>query len=90
MSDVLQVATRYRSRLKAELAKIDEFLRMAEELARGGELEGRIPFSGGEPAEIEGKARPAEAEAKAKPAEAKAAGGDAPKTPFDRIRAAGG
>ncbi|HUF87836.1 MAG TPA: hypothetical protein VMM59_10690 [Thermohalobaculum sp.] len=98
MSDVLQLAARYRSRLKAELAKIDEFLRMAEELARGGDLEGRMPFSGNreaKPAEIEGKARPVEAEAKAKPAEskpaeAKAPEGDAPKTPFDRIRAAGG
>lgn len=100
MSDVLQLATRYRSRLKAELTKIDEFLRMAEELAQGDDLEGRLAFSrrNGEakPAEartVEAKAeeaRPAEVKAEeARPAEAKGKSGEQPKTPFDRFRAAG-
>ena len=84
MSDVLQLATKYRSRLKAELAKVEEFLRMAEELSKGGDLEGRMPFTkaNGE-AEAQPQA-PAEAEAKAKPKQAEEA-----KTPFDRFRAAG-
>lgn len=87
MSDVLQVATRYRSRLKAELARIDEFLHMAEELSKSGDLEGRLPFSGGNGAQgngetaemrtVEAKAsepKPAESRpAEAKPAESKPA-----------------
>ncbi len=104
MSDVLQVATRYRSRLKAELARVDEFLHMAEELSKGGDLESRLPFSGGngargngESAEmktVEAKAsepKPAEARsAESKPAESKAKAAEEPKTPFDRFRAASG
>ena len=90
MSDVYQLATRYRNRLKAELAKVEDFLRMAEELSKGGDLEGGLPFSKGS-----AEGRPAEAKAEAKP-EAKAAeaaekprpNGE-PKTPFDRFRAAG-
>lgn len=34
MTDVLQNATKYRSRLKAEMARVDEFLRMAEEFSK--------------------------------------------------------
>lgn len=101
MSDVLQLATRYRNRLKAELDKVEEFLRMAEDLAKSGELEGPLAFS-----KSNGEARPAETrptevksgeaksgEAKSgevQPAEAKAKPAEEPKTPFDRFRAAGG
>ncbi len=95
MSDVLQLASKYRSRLKAELSKVEDFLRMAEELSKGGDLEGRLPFTkpNGEaqakPAAEGGQTGPKaeaapKAEAKAKPAEEEA------KTPFDRFRASGG
>ena len=90
MSDVFQLATRYRSRLKAELAKVEEFLRMAEELSKGGDLEGGLPFSkNGEGRPVEAKSEP---KAEAKPAEGseKARPNGEPKTPFDRFRAAGG
>lgn len=88
MSDVLQLASKYRNRLKAELTRVEEFLRMAEELSKGGDLESRLPFSrgNGEAKPAEGKpaeAKPAAIEAKPKPAEE-------PKSPFDRFRAAGG
>lgn len=90
MSDVFQLATRYRSRLKAELAKVEEFLRMAEELSKGGDLEGGMPFSGngaeGRPAEAKPEAK---SEAKAAEAEQKPRPNGEPKTPFDRFRAAG-
>ena len=90
MSDVFQLATRYRSRLKAELAKVEEFLRMAEELSKGGDLEGGLPFSKngaeGRPAEakVETKAESKTAETTEKPRP-----NGEPKTPFDRFRAAG-
>ena len=42
MTDILQSATSYRSRLKAELDKVDEFLRMAEEFAKEREPEGHL------------------------------------------------
>lgn len=89
MSDIVQIAAKYRSRLKAELVKVEEFLRMAEELAKERDLEGRLAMTraGGE-----APARPA-AEVVAKPAaeaETKARPADEPKTPFDRFRAAGG
>ena len=45
MSDVFQTATRYRSRLKAEIAKVDEFLRMAEEFSKGSEPEMRLALT---------------------------------------------
>ena len=45
MSDVFQTATKYRSRLKAELAKVDEFLSMAEEFSKGSEPEARLAFT---------------------------------------------
>ena len=45
MSDVFQTATKYRSRLKAELAKVDEFLRMAEEFSKGSEPEARLALT---------------------------------------------
>lgn len=106
MSDVLQLATRYRNRLKAELGKVEEFMRMAEDLAKSGELEGPLAFSksNGEarpaetrPTEVKsgeaksGEAKPGEAKSgEAQPAEAKAKPAEEPKTPFDRFRAAGG
>jgi hypothetical protein len=37
MSDVLQAAVKYQSRLKSELTKINDFVRMAEEFAKKGE-----------------------------------------------------
>jgi hypothetical protein len=37
MSDVLQAAVKYQSRLKSELIKINDFVRMAEEFAKKGE-----------------------------------------------------
>jgi len=92
MSDVLQLASKYRNRLKAELARVEEFLRMAEELSKGGDLESRLPFSKGSGEAAKAEAKPAEAKAEAKPAEAeaKAKPAEEPKTPFDRFRAAGG
>lgn len=92
MTDVLQRASKYRSRLKAELARVEEFLRMAEELSKSGDLESRLPFSngnGGAKAEARpAEARPAEVEAEAPAKPAKPA--EEAKSPFDRFRAAGG
>ncbi len=45
MSDVFQTATKYRGRLKAELAKVDEFLRMAEEFSKESDPEARLAFA---------------------------------------------
>ena len=45
MSDVFQTATKYRSRLKAEIAKVDEFLRMAEEFSKESDPEARLAFA---------------------------------------------
>ena len=45
MSDVFQTATKYRGRLKAELAKVDEFLRMAEEFSKESDPEERLTFA---------------------------------------------
>ncbi len=45
MSDVFQTATKYRSRLKAELGKVEEFLRMAEEFAKESDPEARLAFA---------------------------------------------
>ncbi len=45
MSDVFQTATKYRSRLKAELTKVEEFLRMAEEFSKESGPEGRLSFT---------------------------------------------
>ena len=42
MSDVLQTAMNYRSRLKSELGKVEEFLRMAEEFSKGQNAEPRL------------------------------------------------
>jgi hypothetical protein len=42
MSDVLQTAMNYRSRLKSELGKVEEFLRMAEEFSKGQNTEPRM------------------------------------------------
>ena len=92
MSDVLQNASKYRSRLKAELDRVDEFLRMAEEFSKVGP-DGSLQLgkSNGEAqaapkAEAKAESKSdgkAETEAKAPPA------GEA-KTPFDRFRANGG
>ncbi len=45
MSDVLQTATKYRGRLKAELGKVEEFLRMAEEFSKESDPEARLAFA---------------------------------------------
>jgi len=45
MPDVLQTATKYRNRLKAEIAKVDEFLHMAEEFSRERDPEARLAFA---------------------------------------------
>lgn len=37
MTDVIKAATDYRTRLKRELAKVDQFLGMAERFAEDGE-----------------------------------------------------
>jgi len=44
MSDVLQIAMKYRSRLAAEVAKVDDFLRMAEEFSKERDPEERVKF----------------------------------------------
>ena len=44
MSDVLQTALKHRNRLAAEVAKVDEFLRMAEEFAKERDPEERVKF----------------------------------------------
>lgn len=45
MSDVLQTAMNYRNRLKSELGKVEEFLRMAEEFSKGATPDSRLAFS---------------------------------------------
>jgi hypothetical protein len=55
MSDVLQTATKYRTRLKAELAKVEGFLHMAEEFSKESDPEARLAF-----AKTTAKAMPAE------------------------------
>ena len=45
MSDVFQTATKYRNRLKSELTKVEEFLRMAEEFSKESDTEGRLTFA---------------------------------------------
>ncbi len=45
MSDVFQTATKYRSRLKAELTKVEEFLRMAEEFSKESDPEASLAFT---------------------------------------------
>lgn len=42
MSDVLKTAITYRQRLQAELNKLEEFLRMAEELSKDKGIEMRL------------------------------------------------
>ncbi len=44
MSDVFQTAMKYRNRLKAEIAQVDEFLRMAEEFSKERDPEERVKF----------------------------------------------
>ena len=98
MSDVLQNATKYRSRLKAELARVEEFLRMAEEFSKADPEQAlQLTRTNGaaqaaEPAKAEAPARaeaPAKAEGKAD-VEARAPPAGEAKTPFDRFRANGG
>ena len=55
MSDVLQTALNYRNRLKSELGKVEEFLRMAEEFSKG-QGDGRLTLT--KPAEKEAAAEP--------------------------------
>jgi hypothetical protein len=45
MSDVLQTAMNYRNRLKSELGRVEEFLRMAEEFSKGSNPETRFAFT---------------------------------------------
>ena len=45
MSDVFQTAMKYRNRLKAEIAQVDEFLRMAEEFSKESDPEARPTFA---------------------------------------------
>jgi len=45
MSDVFKTATKYHSRLKAELAKVEEFLRMADEFSKESDPEARLAFA---------------------------------------------
>jgi hypothetical protein len=45
MSDVFQTATKYRTRLKAELTKVEEFLRMAEEFSKESDPDARLAFA---------------------------------------------
>ncbi len=42
MSDVLQTAVKYRNRLRAELGRLEEFLRLAEDLSKEPDPEARI------------------------------------------------
>jgi hypothetical protein len=50
MPDLLQTAVKYRNRLKAELAKVEDFLRMAEEFAKDTDSDGRLVLPKGMPA----------------------------------------
>lgn len=45
MSDVMQIAYEYRHQLKAELAKVDEFIRLAEKLMKGGVADAPAPLT---------------------------------------------
>jgi hypothetical protein len=49
MSDVLQTALNYRNRLKAEISKVEDFLRMAEEFSKDRDFESRLAFAKVEP-----------------------------------------
>ncbi len=42
MSDVFKTAAKYRTQLKAELAKVEEFLRMAGENSKESDPEARL------------------------------------------------
>lgn len=59
MSDVLQTAMKYRTRLKAELGKVEEFLRMAEEFSKSPGMDTDLqlasvkPTGDGEPSPID-------------------------------------
>ena len=45
MSDVLKAAEMYRSKLQSEIAKINQFLKFAQELSKMGEPEAiRVPI----------------------------------------------
>ena len=44
MSDVLQTAMKYQSRLKSELTKVNDFLRMADEFLKKGEPSDSVMF----------------------------------------------
>ena len=45
MSDVVLTVMKYRGRLKAELATVDEFLHMAEEFAKAPDPEARLALT---------------------------------------------
>jgi len=44
MSEVLQTAVKYQSRLKSELNKVNDFIRMAEDFIEKGELSDSVVF----------------------------------------------
>jgi hypothetical protein len=44
MTDVLETAMKYRTRLKSELTKVEEFLQMAESFSREINSEDRVTF----------------------------------------------
>lgn len=48
MPDVVQVAVKYRRKLETEIAKVDEFLRMAEVFSNESELGLSVSSSAGE------------------------------------------
>jgi len=71
MSDVLQIAMKRRTRLKAEITKLEEFLHMAEELSKEDDDDEGLTLARSSSAPV--MAKPASAE-RARPA-ANGAGG---------------
>jgi len=71
MTDVLKNAMSYRNRLKAELTKVEEFLRMAEEFSKEPD---ELRLSASKPAATNGET-------------ATVSEGQKPQTPFERMRA---
>jgi len=78
MTDVIKNAMNYRSRLKAELNKVDEFLRLAEEFSKDS---GELRLTTAKPAEPAPQPTP---QSTSQPASEAAK----PQTPFERMRAA--
>jgi hypothetical protein len=74
MTDVLKNAMNYRNRLKAELSKVEEFLRMAEEFSKDSD---ELRLTSSKAAAPNGEAAPEGETPK-------------PQTPFERMRASVG